>query len=127
MTDSPQGDGQLTILFNLILNNNRTVSDDNRVKRTPTRTLPQEPRGEGYFTADNGGDQKIKAYTQMYKTLPWNVGGHRVQLHLAKAGTMTSYFHINLICLHHDQTGPVSDGGHQTVPGLTKAFLKVVV
>lgn len=31
MTDSPQGDGQLTILFNLILNNNRTVSDDNRV------------------------------------------------------------------------------------------------
>lgn len=31
MTDSPQGDGQLTILFILILNNNRTVSDDNRV------------------------------------------------------------------------------------------------
>lgn len=31
MTDSPQGDRQLTILFNLILNNNRTVSDDNRV------------------------------------------------------------------------------------------------
>lgn len=31
MTDSPQGDGQLTVLFNLILNNNRTVSDDNRV------------------------------------------------------------------------------------------------
>lgn len=31
MTDSPQGDGQLTILFILILNNNRTDSDDNRV------------------------------------------------------------------------------------------------
>lgn len=88
---------------------------------------PRSRAVRGYFTADNGGDQKIKAYTQMYKTLPWNVGGHRVQLHLARAGTMTSYFHINLICLHHDQTGPVSDGGHQTVPGLTKAFLKVVV
>lgn len=107
--------------------NNLAIWLPGKAKRTLTRTLPQEPRGEGYFTADNGGDQKIKAYTQMYKTLPWNVGGHRVQLHLARAGTMTSYFHINLICLHHDQTGPVSDGGHQTVPGLTKAFLKVVV
>lgn len=107
--------------------NNLAIWLPGKAKRTLTRTLPQEPRGEGYFTADNGGDQKIKAYTHMYKTLPWNVGGHRVQLHLARAGTMTSYFHINLICLHHDQTGPVSDGGHQTVPGLTKAFLKVVV
>lgn len=60
----------------------------------------------------------------MYKSLPWNVGGHRVQLHLAKAGTMSSYFHIYLIRLHHDQTGPVSDDGHQTVPGLTKAFFE---
>lgn len=44
-------------------------------ERTLTRTLPREPRGEGYFTPDNGEDQKIKAYSQMYKSLPWNVGG----------------------------------------------------
>lgn len=31
MTDSPQGDGQLTVLFILILNNNRTAPDHNRV------------------------------------------------------------------------------------------------